>query len=352
MGSPAGAIAEVLPSSACRGGTMRTQLLHGFDPFVHSRGGCARDILERHEIDPEVFADPEKYISCGSAFDMLEYCSRKFNDPLFGLELAQYQGPDAFGCLAALARTAPSMREALEVFITHLKDTASSEGSLELLESGGCAEVVWNPAVELRAVRQINYQGILLMMKTLRMLGRRAFQPRFATLPFGIGSRDQERLERLLGCSVRPRSEYNRIVFDAAVLQQPMLSSNPAIYRLLLDYVESLAQRGQGSLEARIDLFVQQAICWGRCSIHDCARFLGLPVRTLQRHLAQSGTSFSHIVDRVRAASAKRRLLQAGVSIEQLALELGFAEQASFGRAFKRWTGHTPGEFAKKNSKR
>ena len=80
----------------------------------------------------------------------------------------------------------------------------------------------------------------------------------------------------------------------------------------------------------------------GNCTIERCARKLGISVRTLQAQLADAGLRFSDIVEAQRLETAKASLQQQHVSLDELAAMLGYAEQSSFGRAFKRWTGLTP----------
>jgi AraC-like DNA-binding protein len=72
------------------------------------------------------------------------------------------------------------------------------------------------------------------------------------------------------------------------------------------------------------------------------ARALGTSGRSLQRHLQELGYSYNALADEVRAATARLYLEQPDVAIAEVAYLLGFADQSSFNRAFKRWTGHTP----------
>jgi AraC-like DNA-binding protein len=69
---------------------------------------------------------------------------------------------------------------------------------------------------------------------------------------------------------------------------------------------------------------------------------LGMSVRTLQAHLGETGLKFSDILERQRFELAKSYLEQPHISLDEVAGMLGYAEQSSFGRAFKRWTGLTP----------
>jgi AraC-like DNA-binding protein len=71
-----------------------------------------------------------------------------------------------------------------------------------------------------------------------------------------------------------------------------------------------------------------------------------MSVRTLQRRLHHWGHSFKGIVDDTRREVAIKRLTAGGTSVTETAFLLGYSDLAHFTRAFRRWTGTTPREFA------
>jgi AraC-like DNA-binding protein len=83
----------------------------------------------------------------------------------------------------------------------------------------------------------------------------------------------------------------------------------------------------------------------GHVALQLAARQLGMTVRTLQRRLRDEGTSFHAVLDDVRRDVALTQMRARRQSIDELAFILGFEKSSSFHRAFKRWTGQTPGEF-------
>lgn len=72
---------------------------------------------------------------------------------------------------------------------------------------------------------------------------------------------------------------------------------------------------------------------------------LGTTTRTLQRRLADEGTSFALVRDRARHAAALRLLCQPDVSLGEVSFLLGFSQPSAFNRAFRRWQGTTPLRF-------
>lgn len=75
------------------------------------------------------------------------------------------------------------------------------------------------------------------------------------------------------------------------------------------------------------------------------ARALRMSERTLQRRLDAEGKRFSALVDGVREREARRRTSQTDAPLAEIAFGLGFSDVATFTRAFKRWTGTTPGAY-------
>jgi AraC-like DNA-binding protein len=83
----------------------------------------------------------------------------------------------------------------------------------------------------------------------------------------------------------------------------------------------------------------------GNPSLEQVAAQLGLSERTLQRKLQELGTSHNDLVEQIRRDLAMRYLKEPDMAICEVAYLTGFSEPSSFHRAFKRWTGVTPGEF-------
>lgn len=75
------------------------------------------------------------------------------------------------------------------------------------------------------------------------------------------------------------------------------------------------------------------------------AAALHLSVRTLHRRLAAEGSSLQRVKDQLRRDLAIQRLTGSQDAIAAIAAQLGFDGPASFHRAFKAWTGSTPGTY-------
>jgi AraC-like DNA-binding protein len=98
------------------------------------------------------------------------------------------------------------------------------------------------------------------------------------------------------------------------------------------------------SLSARVEAHLASSLPQDT-DVADVARAMHMSARTLQRRLEQEGTRFTEVLDRARLQLARRLLADARVTLTDVAYRVGFADLATFSRAFKRWTGLPPGQW-------
>jgi AraC-like DNA-binding protein len=332
---------DVLPSH----GTLRTGYLRGLLDLVRSRGCDPRRILEHNEIDSRTFEDPDQHIDCTAAVNLMESCSSLLHDPLFGMRLAERQDPEVFGCAMTLARFAPNLRLALQSLSDYMSISASPEGDMELVTGREIAELRWWTDTGLGDSEQVNYQGLLLITKTLQMLAGADFRPRYATLTFKIARSIHQPIQERLGCRVSGNAAAHAIAFPVEILDRPIATSNKTLFSLLGGYLSQLRSSSRSGFVEQVESYVRRALATGNCSVNGCAAKLGTSSRTLQKRLTRMDVKFSNIVQSERIKLAKHALLHGGSTLDDIALQLGYSEQTSFGRAFKRSTGMTPQAF-------
>src|SRR5262249_40378271 len=85
-----------------------------------------------------------------------------------------------------------------------------------------------------------------------------------------------------------------------------------------------------------------------RLDVGTIAEALGVGARTLQRRLGRAGLDFTRLVTDVRFENAVRLLGNPRMKLAEIALEVGYSDQAHFSRAFRQWTGVPPREFRRR----
>ena len=296
-------------------------------------------------MEAHVLADPESLIAPQQLADTLEYCSAVFDDPLFGLHIGLLQDPEVFGCVTALCRAAPTVRAGIRCLIDYLPVVHAPDCEVVLIEGRETAELTWLVNTDIGVNDQANYQAAMLNVKLLKSMGGPDFKPSYVNLSADTRPADKPELERLLGCKVTDRRTHNSVAFPVHALDQKVPSANRLLFRLLGGYLETVRASQSQSIVERVDAYIRGSLASGTCTIERCAEKAAMSVRTLQARLAAEGVRFSELVERQRETIARMHLEQGLLSLDEIADRLGYGEQTSFGRAFKRWTGSTPQQY-------
>ena len=101
----------------------------------------------------------------------------------------------------------------------------------------------------------------------------------------------------------------------------------------------------EGDITGTIVVLLMEMLPYERITIVPVATMLNMSVRTLQRRLRDRGLSFKDLVDNIRRSIAIHHVLTGESTSTEIALLLGYSDQAHFTRAFKRWTGVPPRQY-------
>lgn len=134
------------------------------------------------------------------------------------------------------------------------------------------------------------------------------------------------------------------IVFKRADLDQPILAADEELASLL-DGVANrqLEKRMSGRMAVRVRDVLISNLPDGPTSKSDIAHQLCVSERTLLRRLKSEGTNFVDVLNGVRQELAFQYFQRPAMTVSEVAYLLGFSDENTFSRAFKRWTGRRPG---------
>lgn len=149
------------------------------------------------------------------------------------------------------------------------------------------------------------------------------------------------RWEALAGMPIRFGKRRSALYVPRALLDKPLRTADQHLAATLQSLVGVPATQPQ-ALAPALRAHLRSCLEDPRQSAGAAARALGVSIRTLQRQLMEQKLSFRAILDELRREQAELLLLDPSLSVFEVAQRLGFAEQASLTRAFRRWTGVTP----------
>jgi AraC-like DNA-binding protein len=141
-------------------------------------------------------------------------------------------------------------------------------------------------------------------------------------------------------------AEINCLALPSDHVDLPLQGYNPELLRLHDEImVRHLVQLGQDDIVHRVQSVILDMLPSGQISDEKAARRINMSVRSLQRSLKKKATTFGTLLDGVRRELADDYVRDPNMALAEIAFVLGFSEQSAFTRAFKRWTGVTPGRF-------
>ena len=171
----------------------------------------------------------------------------------------------------------------------------------------------------------------------------RAMRSRRSTM----STHERDAFESFVGAPLELSADEAQLVLDAALLTAPVKTADDelAAYFLRLLRETPPPTTPEPTVIDAVTETIRDALIHGTPTAASVARSLGLGHRTLQRRLAQSGHTFADLLEKTRRSLAEHHLRDARLSPTEVAYLLGYSEQASFYRAFKRWHGKTPAEY-------
>jgi len=298
------------------------------------------DILREARLPLDLFQRDSAHVTSAEYFRLWSAIETVSRDPLLPIKLVEGMSPETFSpalfaCLCSETLDAALLR------LAHFKPLIGPM-RLEIIKGPDetVAQIAGLPADLPPPPFMV--AGELVFLTQLARLGlRERVVPSFIESPQVFA--DPAAYARWFGC--RPRiSETVRIGFRRVDAERNFLTAHPAMWQA---FEPSLRQRmsdatGPTTASARVTSWINESIASGRTNINDAARDLSVSARTLQRRLAEEGTSFQDLLKEVRLKLSRHYLARTALSTAEIAFLLGYAEQNSFYRSFRDWTGLTP----------
>jgi AraC-like DNA-binding protein len=290
------------------------------------------------DLTPELALDGDARISPAQFCVAWGELIRLSENPRIALAIADATPAGAFGIVEYVCRSAPTLGEALRRWVRYLNllDDAVEVG-LVIESDRACLRVLRESEAPAPASHELCFALVAKQAKQL------AAQP-FRITAVELAHRgDPAGYRAWFDAPVTFGAEHTQLIFPAAVLESPLVSSDPALLQILTRAAEELQKRvpAPATLSAEVSRVLVEALRGDDATIGVVAKRLGMTERSLQRRLKDEQTSFNAVREDVRKQLASRYLADQ-LAISEISFLLGFSEPSAFFRAFKRWTGMTP----------
>ena len=139
------------------------------------------------------------------------------------------------------------------------------------------------------------------------------------------------------------------LYFDSACLAWPVVHTEHSLREFLRTAPYQLLLMDNApdanNLSAQVKAMIGHDFSEGFPGFETISSALNMSAPTLRRRLKREGTTFQQLKDDARCEAAKLCLDRPELSINEVALQMGFTDPSAFHRSFKKWTGQTPGQF-------
>ncbi|MBI5512910.1 MAG: AraC family transcriptional regulator ligand-binding domain-containing protein [Deltaproteobacteria bacterium] len=326
---------------------VRWQIVGAVLGAARERGVEVEALLRARGLPPSVLAEREVVLPVGVVEALFDEAAERAGEPHLGalaalslklgswdiVEFGARSAPTLRAGLVAVARYAPLFNDVIELHFENHGTTATLAqripGRPRCVGAQAGAFWVANILTQSRAVT-----GRPCTPHTVRFAHEAPPAP--------------ERLLALLGlASAAFSSGANEVTFAAEDLDAPLRTHDPALASMVdrLAAPQLAKVRPAAGVAATVRAYVSEHLAQGVPSLESAARALRVSERSLQRHLADDGTSYLELVDDLRRELACAGVRDEGRSLDDLAAALGYAERSAIVRAFRRWTGTTPARF-------
>jgi AraC-like DNA-binding protein len=305
-------------------------------------------LLQQLGITPELLAEPRARIAPEQFTRLLQMLWQALDDEYLGFA----DGPSKRGTFAMMCHAlihCRTLEKALQrgllfysLFPQGPRWRLSREGDMARLSLDDSQ--LWDPDHFLS-------ESLLVIWHRLGswLIGQR-IRLEQATFSYPIPAHASE-YDLLFPCPLMFSAASSSLVFHSRYLNLPLLQDERTLKHFLeRSPADLLSRPDEGhSLSSQIRrLLSRDRTPWP--DLEAVAQHLHISPQTLRRHLREESTNFQALKDELRRDIAIFHLGRADLSLQEIAEQLGFSEPSAFHRAFKKWTGVTPGAYRAQES--
>jgi AraC-like DNA-binding protein len=312
-------------------------------------------LLREHGVDPAPlvaefgltlahFDQPDHVLSFEGRSRLLVRCAEATGCPHFGLLLGQRAGLSIFGLVGFLMQSAPDVRAAVEAGSRYFSQH-NPNAITEVVEDGLYARFGHKILAHEAAGReQIVDLAAAIMFNAMRALcghGGAPVEVRLAR----ERPQDTGPYQRFFQAPLVFDATDTGLVIAASWLDRPLSTADPLLHLMMRQRVADLASQAGEDAASRLRRVLPSLLAVRGASAANAARTLGIGVRTLNRRLADAGTTFAELRDEARYATARQLLRGTAMPVGEIAAQLGYANAGALTVAFRRWSGMGPSQW-------
>jgi AraC-like DNA-binding protein len=301
-------------------------------------------LLAGVQLSPTLLDHPRARVSAAAYGALWRAIALALDDEFFGQD-ARRMKAGSFAMLCHTVIQCRTLGQALERSV-RFYGVMLDDISVEVIRDGRMAKLVLHERPQ--SVSRIFAHELML----IELYGMACWLVRrripIARTEFSYSEPPYSAEYRLMFCDdLRFNCSHTALSFDASYLDLPVAQDERSTKSFLRTAPESilLKYKNPNSLSVKIRRRLRVRSLADAPNLKALAGELAMSPATLINRLKSEGTSYQEIKDQLRRDLATRMLSDSNRTVLEVALELGFSERSAFHRAFRKWTGRSPGEF-------
>ena len=306
-----------------------------------ARGYDADALCRAAGVLPRLLLDPDARVPLRAWEALWKEAERRISDPCLGIHLGEAAPLDPYLIPGYTLVAAPSLAEFMRHHLALQRITFHTDFFALREERERSILMIVCPDGYAPTRQALEYTALLLARYMRQYFG---IVPLRVTFTHAVPADPREHT-RVFGCPLEFASAEDAFLFRREEFEKTRSAYSEETFGRLSKAAEgALAEVPAPALREQVRAMLRRLIGRRDLDVDVVSRSLHLSPRTLQRRLEAEGTHFRRLLDAVRYEIAVERV-RAGVTVREASKAAGFAEPASFCRAFRRWTGRTPQEF-------
>ena len=316
------------------------------------KSGCdARAIFKKANLRPEKLGDANARYPVAAMQKLWALAIEASGDDDFAYRVGRQWKPTSFHALGYSWLASSTLAEGLKRLARYSR-VVNGITRFSFQPGASCSELIYLTQDHQYTTHQgARDAGLAALMTMLRMLMGESYSPMEIHFSYARPA-TAIHYEADVRCPVLYDMPEDKFLFDNADLHRQLASANSELQKVNEDLLlEKLHQLDRACMVTRVTLAINHDLSAGEVSEKSIAASLGVSLRTMQRQLAEQQHSFKQLLDSIRQQLATQYLANSQLSLNEITYLLGFANQANFTRAFKRWRGVPPSSYRQQKLK-
>ena len=314
---------------------------------AEQRGFCTATLLKQAGISPDLLQSDKARVSVTQYAQLWIVLANTMNDEFFGMD-SHPMRRGSYTLLSKSVLSAENLGKALQHILQFLNLLLDDFNSTCFVQENYAYIVIQDTQ---HPKRMFSYATYLMLVHGLMcwLSGQRII---LNSIQLKCNAPTDDSDYKIRFCDdIQYNTDENYIQFDANYLNIAIKQDKKSWYQFIQHTPYNLLVRfkNPNALSHQIRKYFLQTSCTKWPELTELAPQFHMSEATMQRRLKQEGANFQQLKNDIRRDLAISLLGQNTLSLQAISEQLNFQDTSAFHRAFKKWTGLSPGTYRQSN---